>query len=59
MFDCYTVDRIADDCHDLYVSEDDGYTWEYYGTYEHDVDARLDGEKAVKNADSRAEYYTL
>jgi hypothetical protein len=59
MFDCYTVDRIADDCHDLYVSEDDGYTWEYFGTYEREVDAVLDGVKAVENADSRSGDYTL
>lgn len=59
MFDCYAVDRIADDWHDLYVSEDDGYTWEYFGTYECEVDAVLDGVKAVENADSRSGYYTL
>ena len=31
---CYQIDRIAEDCWDVYVSDDAGYTWEYYGTYE-------------------------
>ena len=59
MFDCYAVDSIAEDCHDLFVSEDDGLTWEYYGTYKYAVDAVYAGEKIVENADSRAGYYTL
>lgn len=30
----YTIDKIAEDLYDLYVSDDDGYTWEYYHSYE-------------------------
>jgi hypothetical protein len=59
MFDSYVVDRIADDAYDLYVSADDGYTWEYYATYEREDWAVNEGMAAVENADSRAGYYTL
>ena len=30
----YDIMTIAEDCFDLYVSDDAGYTWEYYGSYE-------------------------
>ncbi len=30
---CYTIDKIDDDCYDLFVSEDDGYTWDFYNWY--------------------------
>lgn len=30
---CYDVDRIAEDCFDGYISDDGGYTWEYFSTY--------------------------
>ncbi len=29
----YVVDRVDEACFDLYVSEDDGYTWEFYNWY--------------------------
>ncbi len=38
----YTIDKIAEDCYDLYVSDDDGYTWEYYSSYESENMARED-----------------
>ena len=25
----YTIEQIAEDCFDLYVSEDGGYTWDF------------------------------
>jgi len=40
----YTIDKIAEDLYDLYVSEDDGYTWEYYYSYETHVQAEDDAE---------------
>jgi hypothetical protein len=43
----YTIDVIDDDCFDLYVSDDDGYTWEYYATYEDYATAVNEGEAAV------------
>ena len=46
----YTIDRIAEDCWDVYVSDDDGYTWEYYGTYEREDWAREDAEAAIWRA---------
>ncbi len=42
----YTIDMIAEDCYDLYVSDDDGYTWEYYASYECEWSAREDAEIA-------------
>jgi hypothetical protein len=42
----YTIDMIAEDCYDLYVSDDDGYTWEYYSSYECENAAREDAEAA-------------
>jgi hypothetical protein len=38
----YTIDKIAEDLYDLYVSDDDGYTWEYYYSYETHVQAEDD-----------------
>lgn len=58
MMDCYTIDKIADDCYDLYVSEDDGYTWEYYASYVYEADARKDGEWACSEA-AEKDSYTL
>lgn len=54
----YTIERIADDCYDLYVSDDDGYTWEYYYTYVSYVEAQDDAELAMARA-SREDFYTL
>ena len=58
MFDDFTyeVDRIADDCWDVYVSDDAGYTWEYYGTYERYDWALDDAEAAVAAARNRKDY---
>lgn len=56
MMDCYTIDKIADDCYDLYVSEDDGYTWEYYASYVSEREAREDGEAACAETEDS---YTL
>ena len=42
----YTIDMIAEDLYDLYVSDDDGYTWEYYSSYECESAAREDAEAA-------------
>jgi len=44
---CYTIDEISEDCYDLYVSDDDGYTWEYYATYEDYATAVNEGEVAM------------
>lgn len=30
----YTIDKIDDEIYDLYVSDDEGYTWEFYACYE-------------------------
>ncbi len=40
----YTIDKIDDDCWDLFVSEDEGYTWEYYYTYDTQVQAQDDAD---------------
>ncbi len=34
MFCTYSIEKIDDDCYDLYVSDDDGYTWEFYNWYD-------------------------
>lgn len=46
----YNVDTIAEDCYDLYVSDDAGYTWEFYGSYERKDWAIEDGEALIWNA---------
>lgn len=43
----FVVDRMADDCWDVFVSEDDGYTWEYYESYASEAEAREDAQRAV------------
>lgn len=43
----FVIDRVADDCWDVYVSEDDGYTWEYYESYDSEATAREDAQRAV------------
>lgn len=53
---CYTVDRMANDCYDLYTSDDDGYTWDYYGSYETAEAAHAEGLFVVTNAEKD---YTL
>jgi len=50
----YNIDEIAEDCYDLYVSDDAGYTWEFYGTYEHKDWAIEDGEAAIRYAEAVA-----
>lgn len=46
----YTIEQIAEDCYDVYVSDDDGYTWEYYATYETYEWAVEDAEAAMVRA---------
>ena len=53
---CYQIDRIAEDCWDVYVSDDAGYTWEYYGSYERYDWALDDAEAAVLTAIGRKDY---
>ena len=50
----YHVDEIAEDCYDLYVSDDGGYTWEFYGTCENRHEAHETGEAAVWKAQTMA-----
>lgn len=52
----YVIDCIADDCFDVYVSDDGGYTWEYYGSYERYDWAQDDAEAAVLTAIGRKDY---
>ncbi len=52
----YHIACIAEDAHDLYVSDDGGYTWEYYGTYESNDIADEEGEAAVEFAVNRKDY---
>jgi hypothetical protein len=54
----YTIDKIDNDCYDVYVSEDDGYTWEYFDTYTSYDEARDDAELALARA-NREDFYTL
>jgi hypothetical protein len=58
MFDeyCYDIVTIAEDCFDVYVSDDEGYTWEYYGSYERHDWALDDAEAAVAAARNRKSY---
>jgi hypothetical protein len=42
----YYVDMIAEDCYDVYVSEDEGYTWEYYNSYDNRELADEEGQAA-------------
>jgi len=48
----YDVMTIAEDCFDLYVSDDAGYTWEYYGSYEREDWAVECGEAACIKAET-------
>lgn len=50
----YNIDTIAEDCYDLYVSDDAGYTWEFYGSYERKDWAVEDGEAAIWKAQTVA-----
>ena len=50
----YDIATIAEDCYDLYVSDDAGYTWEFYGTYERKDWAIEDGEAAIRYAETVA-----
>lgn len=43
----YDIARIADDCFDVYMSDDGGYTWEYYATYEREDWAVEEAEAAL------------
>ena len=45
---CYHVDRIDDDCFDLYVSDDGGYTWEFYNWYDSFELADVNGRDVVE-----------
>lgn len=49
---CYEIVEIDAGCYDLYVSDDDGYTWEYYGMYTSREWAVEDGEAAILYAES-------
>lgn len=44
----FTVDPIDDDCFDLYLSDDDGYTWEFYNWYDSFVLAYTTGQDIVR-----------
>jgi hypothetical protein len=51
--DCYTIDEIdAPDgiVYDVYVSEDEGYTWEYYASYRSYAIAVEEAELAMVEA---------
>jgi hypothetical protein len=50
----YTIDEISEDCYDLYVSDDDGYTWEYFATYTAYIDAVEDAEAVMMIGANRA-----
>ena len=50
----FHVDEIAEDCYDLYLSDDDGYTWEFYGSFEHRDVAHETGKALVWKAETRA-----
>jgi hypothetical protein len=52
----YTIEKIADDCWDLYVSDDDGFTWQYFASYVYELDARTDGEWACSEAKNKESY---
>lgn len=53
---CYDIVTIAEDCFDVYVSDDEGYTWEFYGTYERYDWALDDAEAAILAATNRKDY---
>lgn len=44
----YTIDMIAEDLYDLYVSDDDGYTWEYFDSYVTYDQAEDDGRALLR-----------
>ena len=50
----YHIDEIAEDCYDLYVSDDAGYTWEFYGSFERKDWAVETGEAAIWKAETEA-----
>lgn len=50
----YNIDEIAEDCYDLYLSDDAGYTWEYYGAFENRHVAEETGEALIWKAETRA-----
>ena len=54
----YTIEQIAEDCYDLYVSDDDGYTWEFFDSYVTYDQAWDDAELAMARA-NREDFYTL
>lgn len=56
--DTYTIEQIAEDCFDLYVSEDGGYTWDFFDSYVTYDQARDDAELALARA-NREDFYTL
>lgn len=43
----YMIDQVDIDCFDLYVSDDGGYTWEHYATYDEYNAAKEDGKSLV------------
>jgi Neuraminidase (sialidase) len=49
----YTIDTIGTNGYDVYVSDDGGYTWEYYESYPTLIQADREGanacERAMKN----------
>jgi hypothetical protein len=50
----YDINDISNDCYDLYVSDDGGYTWEYYSSYGTRAEAVFAGNAAVEYALDRA-----
>ena len=47
----FIIDTIAEDLYDLYVSDDDGYTWEYYSSYESEAAALEDAAARMVSND--------
>jgi hypothetical protein len=53
----YMVSQIDVDCFDVFVSDDGGYTWEYYNSYESNELAEEEGKTAVMFANTRGRFY--
>jgi hypothetical protein len=50
----YVVDMVDTDCFDLYVSEDDGYTWEFYNWYSSQSLAEATGKDLMEGLTDEA-----
>ena len=55
----YIVDRVDDDCWDLYVSEDYGYTWEFYNWYSSEELADVTGMDLMESVVHDEEEYCV